>query len=46
MKTKTRMFSFYIFVDLFRKVKRIAEEERLSISSIINKALREYLEGK
>ena len=44
MKTKTRLFSFYIFVDLFRKVRKIADKESLSNSSVSNKALREYLD--
>ena len=46
MKTKTRLFSFYIFVDLFRKVKKMAEEERVSVSHVINRIVRDHYEGK
>lgn len=46
MKTKTRLFSFYIFVDLFRKVKKAAEEERVSVSQVINRIVRDHYEGK
>ena len=46
MKTKTRLFSFYIFVDLFRKLNARADLERRSISSVLNQIVREYFEGK
>ncbi len=46
MKTKTRLFSFYIFVDLFRKVRKMAEEERVSVSHVINRIVRDFYEGK
>ncbi len=46
MKIKTRMFTFYVFVDLFRKAKMLSNKERRSVSSVINQALEEFLKGK
>ncbi len=46
MREKTRLFSFYIFVDLFRKVKKEADEGRVSVSHVINRIVRDYYEGK
>ena len=43
---KTRMFSFYIFVDVYKKTRTFAIKERRSISSVINQALIEFMKGK
>ena len=43
---KTRLFTFYVFVDLYNKAKMLSNKERRSVSSVINQALREFLEGK
>jgi len=43
---KTKLFSFHIFVDYYEKLKAIADETRRSISSLINEAIREYLERR
>lgn len=45
-KTQTRLFSFYIFVDLFERLKKIAFKQDRSISGLINQAVREFLEKK
>lgn len=43
-KTQTRLFSFYVFSDLFEKLKKIAFKEDRSISGLINQAVREFLD--
>ncbi len=46
MSTKTRLFSFYIFRELFDRLKKIAQKDDRSISGLINQAVREFLENK
>lgn len=43
---RTRIFTFWVFIDLFRKVKKLADEERLSASHVINRIVRDYFKGK
>ena len=45
MRMKTRLFSFYIFVDLFERLKKIAQKEDRSISGLVNQAVREFLKA-
>jgi len=42
MEKKTKLFSFHLFVDLLEKAKKLAQEQRRSISSVINQALDEF----
>ena len=46
MMSKTRLFSFHIFVDYYKSIKQIAKDERRSISQIINHAIKEFLEKR
>ena len=45
MNTKTRLFSFYIFQELFNKLKKIAQKNDRSISGLVNQAVREFLKN-
>jgi len=42
MEKKTKLFSFHIFIDLLEKAKKYAQEQRRSISSVVNQALDEF----
>jgi len=42
MEKKTKLFSFHIFIDLLEKAKKHAQEQRRSISSVVNQALDEF----
>ncbi len=45
MSKKTRLFSFYILIDLFKKVSGIAKARSCSISSVINEIIAGYYKG-
>ena len=41
---KTKLFSFHVFIDYLNRLKEIAIQERRSIASVINQAIKEYLD--